>query len=248
MKSLPKRVVEALRPFNPTWRRIFSEALLRAQEGRRVIACFDADGTIWAEDIGEAMLRLLAAAGLLPSEKRPWQEVYGEYEERVRKDRCAGYAWAVEVMAGLREEEVVRWSKAFAASWPNYRPQMVRLLQALEEGHVEVYIISATCEWLVRAAAGLMGIEESRVYGIRSRVQNGVLTSEVLKPITCGPGKVEAIRKYIGQMPDIAVGDSPGDTEMLEAASQALVVARRDRPSSDFVLLARSRSWPLQWF
>lgn len=248
MSRLPTPLGEALRSFNPACRRAFRALALRAGAGGRPLACFDADGTLWAEDIGEGMLRWLAAGGLLPGTRAPWTHVWAEYEARVREDRCAGYAWAVAAMEGLREDDVVRWSRQFAAAWPCYRPAMVRLLRGLCEAGVEVVLVTATSRWLVEAAAECMGLPSVRVLGIEVRVHDGVLTGEVVRPVTCRAGKVEAIRLHLARMPDLAVGDSAGDLEMLEVAGRPVVVGRRDQPRAEMVLLARERGWPVQWF
>lgn len=237
-----------LKSFNPACRRVLSDVLRRAWAGERPLACFDADGTVWSEDIGEGMLRWLAAGGLLPGTRAPWQEVWAEYEAKVREDRCAGYAWAVQVMEGLREADIVRWSHQFAAAWPNYRPAMVGLLQALEQAGAEVVIVTATNRWLVQAAARQMGLNPDNVLGIETRVQEGVLTGEVIQPVTCRAGKVLAIRGRLGRMPDLAVGDSVGDLEMLEVAGRVVVAGRRDHPRAEMVRIARERGWPVQWF
>ncbi len=248
MSRPPATRIEALAPFHPGCRRVFREVFRRTWAGERPLACFDADGTLWAEDIGEGMLRWLAAGGLLPRVRVPWTRVWDEYEARVREDRCAGYAWAVAAMEGLREEDVVRWSRQFAAAWPNYRPAMVGLLRGLCEAGAEVAIVTATNHWLVEAAAERMGLASVRVLGIETRVEGGILTGEVVRPVTCRAGKVEAIRLRLGRMPDLAVGDSVGDLEMLEAAARAVVVGRRDQRRAEMVGLARERGWSVQWF
>jgi len=245
----PESLNRALRSFRGPCARLIREVAQHALSGEKPLACFDADGTLWAEDIGEAMLRWLAAGDRLPRLRgRPWREVWSDYERRVSQDRCRGYAWAVAVMEGIEETQLVAWCREFVAAWPNYRAAMVALLQGLHESGVEVRIVTATSEWLVRAAAVEMGLPEDQVLGIRVRVQNGVLTSEVEEPVTCRAGKVAAIEKALGRMPDLAVGDSVGDLEMLEAAQRRLVVARRDQPRAELVRIARTRGWPIQWF
>ncbi len=248
MSCAPATMTEALRSFNPACRRAIRDVVQRARAGQPPLACFDADGTIWAEDIGEGMLRWLAAGGLLPGTRAPWTDVWAEYEARVREDRCAGYAWAVATMEGLREDDVMRWSRQFAAAWPNYRPQMVGLLQGLHGAGVEVVVVTDTNRWLVEAAVERMGLPALRVLGIETRVRDGVLTGEVVQPVTCRAGKVEAIRLHLNRMPDLAVGDSVGDLEMLDASGCAVVVGRRSEPRSEMVRLARARGWPVQWF
>ena len=51
-----------LKPFTSLFRRGILESLERKVDRR--VACFDADGTLWFEDIGEAFLRWLLAGPL----------------------------------------------------------------------------------------------------------------------------------------------------------------------------------------
>src|SRR2546423_12579683 len=65
------------------------------------IAVFDADGTLWREDVGEAFLRHLVSLGWvkLPDGSDP----YEEYERRVDRDKASGYAFAAQLQAGLEQ-------------------------------------------------------------------------------------------------------------------------------------------------
>jgi len=239
-----KSITDWLRPFNEEFREAIAPYL---EEGGRRVACFDADGTLWSEDLGEAMLRWLAEGALLPRIDCT-KDVYAEYEAMVERDQCAGYAWAVECMAGIPEGQVVKWARQMAAAWPNYRPAMFDLMRGLDGAGVEVWWVSATNQWSVRAAARRMGMGEGRVLGIHCSVEADVLTGEISKPVTCRAGKVEAINEYIGKMPDLAFGDSRGDLEMMEVAAQPLVVARNDKGENDFLRDAAQRGWPVHWF
>src|SRR5205085_1848485 len=96
-----------LEPFSPDFRKAIAS---QVKEPGRKLACFDADGTLWSEDIGEAFFRWLAAGELLPplGKGRDPFEVYAEYEERVARSRADGFSWAVQCMAGLAETDVRR--------------------------------------------------------------------------------------------------------------------------------------------
>jgi HAD superfamily phosphoserine phosphatase-like hydrolase len=234
-----------LAPFDPA----FAEAVaarLRPGAGRRV-AAFDADGTLWSEDIGEAFLRWLAAGGLLPRQGGA-AEVWDEYERRVRESRVEGYTWAVQIMAGLREELLRGWCRQLAAAWPNYRPEMADLRAGLEAEGFEIWIVSASNRWIVEAAAPTLGIPAERVLGIEVQVADGLLSPRPVYPRPCGQGKVDAIQKHIGVKPVFAFGDSMGDFEMLGFADQPLVVGRRDRPDNELVRQAAGRGWPVHRF
>ena len=92
----------------------------------------DADGTLWRDDIGEGFLKQLIADGALVSPEAKGVDVWASYEARVAKDKLTGYAWAVQVMEGMREEDVVRRADAFAKSFvpAHLHPEMAALLEA----------------------------------------------------------------------------------------------------------------------
>src|SRR5579883_2048839 len=129
--------MDPLAPFTPD----FALAIAaQAKEPRRKLACLDADGTLWSEDLGEAFLRWLAAGELLPNQAGKSQEqVYSEYEARVAEDRALGFAWAVQCMAALAESDVRRWARQLAFAWPNYRPAMRALVELLTRSNYEVW-------------------------------------------------------------------------------------------------------------
>jgi HAD superfamily phosphoserine phosphatase-like hydrolase len=237
-----------LLPFSTSFRNAINAALEAAPSGSgRRIAAFDADGTLWAEDIGEAFLRWMIAAGRLPL-YRGRHDLYQEYEERVRQDRSSGYAWAVQVMAGNREGDLLEWSGWLATAWPTYRPTMKGLLEGLSQEGVEVWIVSASNRWTIRAAAPFVGVDPEKTMGIAVKTDHGVLTDQVERPIICMEGKVEAIRQRFGTDPLLAAGDSLGDLAMLESARFPLVVGRRDQPRAALLSVAAGQGWPVHLF
>lgn len=233
-----------LAPFDPGFRDALAPCL--APSASRRTACFDADGTLWNEDIGEAFFRWLIAGDLLPTVDCT-RDVYAEYEARVRADRAEGQSWAVRCMAGLPEADVVRWSRQMAAAWPNYRPEMAGLVRALGAAGWDVWIVSATNRWTVSEASDYVGVARSHVIGMEVEVVDGRLTDRAVLPLTCLSGKVEAIAKRVTTPIDLAVGDSPGDLDLLQAARLALAVGRHDR-SPAFLDQARANGWAVHVF
>jgi HAD superfamily phosphoserine phosphatase-like hydrolase len=235
---------EWLMPFDAP----FAEAIatrLRPTGGRRV-AAFDADGTLWYEDIGEAFARWLVEGELLKTVHK--DRFWHEYEARVAESRIDGYTWVIQVMAGLAEADVKLWCRQMAAAWPNYRPKMQGLIAGLQAEGFETWIVSASNRWIVHAAAPFVGIPQDRVLGIETVVRDGMLTTKPVYPRPCNQGKVDAIQKHIGVKPVFAFGDSMGDFEMLAYAEQPLVVGRRDLQDNELVRQAGPRDWPVHRF
>lgn len=202
------------------------------------VAAFDADGTLWREDVGEAFLRHLVSIGWvrLPGGRDP----YTEYERAVERDRRAGYAYAAQLQAGLLEAEVGAEAERFARSW--VPPRIIRATQELRsacaEGGLRPVVVSASPQPIVRAAAPLAGFTE--LAGIEVRVRDGHYTAEIAEPVTYAEGKVAAAGRYGDLI--VACGDSlTGDLALLEASKVPVVVA----PSSGSPLAteAHRRNW-----
>ncbi|HKC59357.1 MAG TPA: haloacid dehalogenase-like hydrolase, partial [Myxococcales bacterium] len=104
--------------------RALREAVRRAA-GSGGVAAFDADGTLWREDVGEAFLRHLVAIGWvrLPDGSDP----YEAYERAVDRDKRTGYAYAAQLQEGLLAAEVAAEAERFARSW--VPPRLVRAAQ-----------------------------------------------------------------------------------------------------------------------
>ncbi len=239
---------EWLSPFSFEFQKAIAAQLADGRQGK--LACLDADGTLWSEDIGEALLRWLAAGGLLPKlgAARDPADIWDEYEARVKKNRSEGYGWAVQVMAGLEETDVRRWSRQMAHAWPNYRPAMAGLVQGLTSAGYEVWLVSASNGWIVAAGAAHVNANPSHVLGVRVEVDDGELTDRLVLPVTCNQGKVEAIEKRLGRRPDLAIGDSLGDLEMLEFARLPLAVGRHDKATAELLGIAKTRGWATHLF
>jgi phosphoserine phosphatase len=228
-------------------RRLLPPSLVRGVERLALSSpgatcAFDADGTLWREDIGEAFLRHLVLLGLVrhPSGRDP----YAVYEERVAQDKATGYAYAAQLQAGLRRDEVARVAAAFAPGW--VAPRLIGSTQALVSLLLEVglapAVISASALEIVVAAAPLAGIPAGRCAAMTLRTRDGLLTEELVPPLTYARGKVEAL-DHLGLRPlALAAGDSlTGDLALLEAAELAVVVAPAQ--GSPLSLEAARRGW-----
>lgn len=229
------------------------------------LAVLDADGTLWAGDVGLMLFewmvhgrRLRAPtapriAAELSAMKEPatgdlhrdaWRlfELYrdGRYPER---DVCMLMAWA---FAGYRDDEARAECRAAldAAGLAGLVHEGVRaLLAGLRELGLRVIVVSASPAWGVELGCGPLGIEAADVRAIEAvRDGAGVVEADVLPPVTYREGKVEAIHAITGgARPLVVLGDSAGDLPML--ADATLAVAIQPRPA----LLAQARLEPARW-
>jgi HAD superfamily phosphoserine phosphatase-like hydrolase len=207
----------------------------------------DADGTLWSDDIGEGFLKaLIQDHALMSPEARG--DVWATYEDKVRRDKASGYAWAAQVMAGLPEDVVRHRAADFARTFvpEHLYPSMKTLLGEAKARGCETWIVSASNQWIVEAAAPLLGLEPSHAVGIRVAVEAGKLTSKVVAPVTYKAGKVSAIAKFIGRDPTLVTGDSFGDVEMLASALHVGLLVQHDYSDRSLLALARASGWLVQ--
>lgn len=176
--------------------RSWLDRLMVEGAGRRLPVAFDFDNTLVCGDIGEATLAALVKRRQLKPEAiarlcPPFRTAAGR---RIALDELAdvtayyealldgsghgaadpnpltsGYAWAVEIMAGLTPAAVVRATAASAAgaragdvvkieptpgqtayAAPWFYPEMVELVAGLIEREFDVWIVSASNAWSVR--------------------------------------------------------------------------------------------------
>lgn len=207
------------------------------------VAAFDADGTLWRDDVGEAFLQHLCARGWvrLPDGRDP----YTEYLTRVERDRGTGFAYAAQLQAGLAqaalEEECERFARGFIPR--RALPAAQALLSACAEAGLVCWVVSASPLQIVRASVPLVGVPKERCLGMVTRVDGkGIVTDEIVPPITFARGKVEALAGAGLGAPALGCGDSIfGDLALLEASRLPVVVAQG--PGGGLAEEARRRGW-----
>ena len=194
---MKRNAVKLLSPgWNKTTRRAL-ERLIRYGAGQGLPVVFDFDNTMICGDIGEATLAVLTRDGWLESARIPktlspsfrlpesrritlksGPDLTSYYEaclaptahgDRDPTPLANGYAWAVEVMAGLSPADVVaatRRSRKFAPPGgsgfievtpgktgfpaPTFYPEIVELMAEMVRQHFDVWIVSASNVWTVR--------------------------------------------------------------------------------------------------
>ena len=209
-------------------------------------AVFDADGTLWRGDVGEELLRHLAARGALPSLAEP-RAAFHEYERRHAVDPVAAYAFNAQVLAGLSQAQLAQDCAALVKE--RFEGRIFRFtrpwLAALAAGGLEVWVCSASPIWVVEAGAALLGIPKERCLGARCAVEAGVVTDRLEGPLPAGDGKVTWLERK-GVRPVLAVGNGELDEPMLRFAEHAIVVAPHGDEGNGLVRAAVDRGWPIQ--
>lgn len=125
-----------------------------------------------------------------------------------------------------------------------YYPEMQRLVSDLAHHGFDVWVVSASAQWIVEVAAKRVGIPADHVLGVLVDVDSQDRLTDRIARFTWRQGKADAIRTRIGKPPSFAAGDSTTDLEMLlMGQGPRLVMDRGKVPLMD---LAQQRQWIIQ--
>jgi len=219
----------------------FIESVLRLQPR---LAVFDCDGTLWAGDAGERFFDWELRRGVLSDDVARWARArYADYKAgKVSEDDMCGEM--VTIHSGLAESEVQRVAKQFFDEnfVSQLFPEMRELVRRLQRSGCEVWAVSSTNEWVIRAAMKHFEIDETKILAAAVKIENARITNQLIR-VPSGDGKPRAIRDVIGKDPDAAFGNSRWDADMLAIAEHGFAV----NPNPDLENMARERGWTVYW-
>ena len=217
----------------------FVESLLQLQPK---VAAFDCDGTLWSGDAGEAFFDWGIKNGVVNEEiGRRMRARYAEYRAgRVSEEDMCGEM--VTMHKGIPEAALVQTAADFMERIFSGQvfPEMLELIRRLRDQDCEVWAVSASNEWVIRAGMKQFGVGEDRILASTVELADGVVTDRLVR-VPSGAGKTRALREVTKKEIDAAFGNSRFDTEMLAMAKHPYAV----NPNADLEATARSRSWPV---
>jgi len=112
------------------------------------------------------------------------------------------------------------------------------LVHRLHEKGCDVWAVSSSNEWVIRAGVKWFGIPEDRILATKVELKNGAVTDRLVR-IPSGPGKPQALREVVGKHIDAAFGNSRWDADMLALSAHGFAV----NPNPDLETMARERGW-----
>jgi phosphoserine phosphatase len=204
------------------------------------LAVFDCDGTLWRDDSGEGFLYWEIERGLLPDEVVRW--VKPRYEE-YRAGRVSEEAMCGEMVAihkGLPEALLERAAIDFFGQRiaSGIFPEMQQLVRRLAELGCDIWAISSTSDWVIRAGTSQFGIPSDHVIAVAVTVVDGRATDQLLR-VPTDETKATAVHELLPRLPDVAFGNSMHDLAMLELAPHPFAI----NPNPNLEQIARQRGW-----
>ena len=205
------------------------------------VAAIDCDGTLWSGDAGERFFDWELREGGVVSESlvRPLRERYAAYK-RGEVDETTMCGEMVTMHQGLSElkmmDAAIRFFDRFFV--PQIFPEMRELVRRLQDNGCEVWAVSSTNEWVIRAGMKHFGIPESRVLAAKVEIDDGLPTNRLVR-VPSGGGKPKALHEVVGKAIDAAFGNSRWDAEMLAMAKHSFAV----NPNPDLEVVAQENGW-----
>lgn len=214
-------------------------------------AAFDADGTLWDSDLGEALFDYQIRNRLVPLPEDPWKH-YDDLKHQVSFP--VAYLWLAQINKGISLKQVQDWAKKAVDKLipvPVLNSQK-EIIAHLKSRGVHVYIVTASVKWAVEPGAHLLGLTPENVIGITTQVDTkGIVTDVQGGPITFREGKVEALlEKTGGVAPIFSAGNTLGDLPLLESSAGARLAVGAMPPGNKYydserelLQIAQQRGW-----
>lgn len=204
------------------------------------VAAFDCDGTLWAGDAGETFFQWEMKEGIVTAKvAQAMRTRYAEYKAgKVSEDDMCGEM--VTMHEGISDAVMMQAASDFMGhAFPGrIFPEMQELVRRLHEQRCEIWAVSSSNEWVIRAGMKQFGIAEDRILAAQVEVSNGVATNRLVR-VPSGPGKPKALREVAGKQIDAAFGNSRWDADMLADAARGFAV----NPNPDLETAAREHGW-----
>ena len=202
----------------------------------RKVAVFDCDGTL----LGQVPY-YLADEAMYDYAKTHYEGRKDEYS-RGKWDICDRLMHGdnvgllhtrlcIDFFSGLTPDELgnIGWRCFHEKFERKFYPEMKQLLANLEAYGFEIWIVTASTELLYqRFVHEELGIPVDRILGVKSCIRNGIVTDEIVTPISQDAGKAEVIQTFIKARPMIVGGNSRGDMEMMLESTGLRIVVNPD--------------------
>ena len=224
---------------SPLKTEVFLKSVLQL---RPQLAVFDCDGTLWPGDAGAGFFEWELSRGLVSDQTVRWARArYADYlaGKVSEDDMCTEM---VTMNRGLHEAEVEREAARFfeAKIARDIFADMKALVLDLQALGGEVWAVSSTSEWVIRAGMKAFGIPPNRVLAAAVAIEDGKVTDNMIR-VPSGKGKPLAIREVIARTPDAVFGNSIWDADMLEIARHPFAI----NPTPELGKIAQEKRWPV---
>jgi len=218
-------------------------------ELRPQVAAFDCDGTLWDGDAGAEFFYWELERGLVPARfAGPIRQRYIDYlHGQVSEEAICGEM--VTIHEGVPVAELYAAAEEFFAARIERLifPEMLELVRSLCAAGCQLWAVSSTNDWVIRAGAQRFGIPEENILATCVHCDGGKATGK-LRMVPTDGDKAVALRGALGKarggaahLLDVAFGNSVHDAAMLELAAHPFCI----NANPDLKQFAQPRGWSL---
>lgn len=204
------------------------------------VAIFDCDGTLWGGDSGYGFMVWSLEQGVVSRSTSDWIDArHRDYRAgNVSEKVICGEM--VQIYAGLRDQELRSAAAEYVAKFVQDKifPEMASLAATLRSEGVELWAVSSTNRWVIAEGVRAFGIPEEHILAAEVRVDNGLITGQLVD-VPTDEDKAVALRRAGLNAPDAVFGNSIHDLAMLELARNPFVI----NPSPALLEACGKRGW-----
>jgi HAD superfamily phosphoserine phosphatase-like hydrolase len=201
------------------------------------LTIFDADGTLWVNDVADDFTQWMIREGHAPGENWP------TYMRIYRDDHPAGCRYLLSFFTGMSLAKLHAhldeyWLHVANRQWIW---EVVETLRHLADKGYPVWVVSGTPTDFLLAVQRVLPVE--KVVGMDFELdERGLITGRHAGISCAGEGKAEKLRSLIGRrVIRFSCGNGSLDGPMMEMSQQAWCVY----PNPEFAEYSRARGWPI---
>lgn len=213
------------------------------------LVIFDLDETLLAGDSCSLFCEYLVSEGIAPPEfvDEDAQMMVRYHAQTLVLDDYVHFL--IKPLKKLSVSDIDALMVKFVDTYivPNLYPEALLLLKEYQQQAVRILIISATCEFIVKAIGAVLGVHD--VLAIQLKIKDDTYSGKILGVPTFREGKITRLSHWLTQHQqsiDNATfySDSINDLPLLEMIDNPIAT----NPDHMLMAIAARRHWPiLQW-
>lgn len=203
------------------------------------LALFDADGTLWENDIADDCTVWMIGTGRISTGDR-----WAEYKRIYADDAPEGCRYLLSFYRGMRAADL---SAHIGAYWNEFMrlehlEEPVSVLRHLAGQGFRIWVVTGSPTDFLLPLLGRLPVE--RIVGMDFEIDaRGVLTGRHSGISCAGPGKAEKVRSLWSGPIQFAAGNAPLDEAMLRLARD---VAWAVHPHPQLYAVAKAEGWEIK--